>query len=137
MSSDPRVLQLEGETVYTSARCRSPRYHRPGCDDLELMEGDPVARDVAVAKWKGYDPCSHCFDVDTSEGDCLLTGEDVDRIRRSLTCGATCGELAERYGVSETTVSDHAKRRLEFTYEQEPAVPPVEYDGGWTTRSQR
>ena len=124
--------------MYTTSRCSSTRYHRPWCDDLGMFGGDPVRRDIAVAKWKGYDPCSHCFDVDTSEGACLLTGEDVDRIRRSLMCGATCGELADRYGVSETTVNNHARRALEFTYEQGPATDPVEYDGGsWTTRSQR
>lgn len=133
MSSDSRVIQPEGVTVCMASSCRSPRYHRPGCEELDRIK-NVVRRDIAVAKWKGYDPCSHCHDVETEEHTCSLTGVDVDRIRRSLVSGATCAELAERYGVGRSTVADHAKRRLEFTYEQDPALPPVEYEGTWTHR---
>lgn len=132
MSSDPRILQPEGKTVYMAPRSKSSKYHRQGCRDLEKMEGKPVARDISIAKWKGYDPCSHCHDIETDEYTCSLTGMDVDRMRRSLVSSeATCPDMADRYNVGKTTISDHAKGSRDFDYDEKPSLPPVEWKGTW------
>ncbi len=132
--TDPRILQPEGETVYIASAARQSKgrkYHKEDCDDLDALATEPKEKDIAVVKWKGMHPCSHCFGGPSSERTPDLEGPDVDRIRIALVrTQQSMSKIAPGYGFVRSTIRYHACAKRTYNYQTPPETPPVEYVDG-------
>lgn len=130
--TDPRIMQKEGKIVYVASTVRQSKarkYHEEGCDSLDRIVGGPKQVDIAVAKWKGMKPCSHCIKGENDSRKSSLTGQDVDRIRRALVnCDVVARDVAEAYDCSRTTIRYHATGRRNYDYETPTTTPVVEWE---------
>jgi len=128
---DPRVLQKEGKTVFmasTTRQSKGRKYHKNGCDALAKIKGEPKEVDIAVARWKGMQPCAKCLTQNRSH-DPSLTGRDVDRIRRALVAlDVSNTDIASGYDVAPATVRYHATATRDYDYRVEPTTPTIEFD---------
>jgi len=128
---DSRVLQKDGRTVYmasTTRQSKGRKYHENGCDALDKIKGEPKEVDIAVAKWKGMQPCAKCLTQNRSH-DPSLSGADVDQIRRALVyLDISNPEVAGAYDVAPSTVRYHATATRDYQYQEEPTTPIIAYD---------
>jgi len=140
--TDPRILQPEGEDVIIASSARQSstrRYHKPGCERIEEMVGDPQTKDVAIAKWKGMEPCQECHgDRRDRNGRARATeGPEVDRWRRALAwTDCSAAEVAAGTPLDATTIRRHARGAATAEYATPPETEPVAFDksNGYTWR---
>ena len=140
--TDPRVLQPEGVDVVMGSASRqssTQRYHKPGCKEIEEMISSPKTKDIAVAKWKGMEPCATCHGPrhDCNGGGLAVEGPDVDRWRRDLVEGdKSLGDIGSAAPKARATIGKHVRGDIDAHYETPPETRPVWFDrhGGYTWR---
>jgi len=129
--TDPRVLQPEGETVYTTtsvSQSKTTKYHTQDCYSLEQKDGGIREIDMSVAKWKDMKPCDYCQTEGENQHTPVIEGNEVHRIRRALANGYNGREVAAGHGFNISTIRYHAKATRDYNYSVEPTLPTVEFD---------
>jgi len=91
------------------------------------MAKNPKTVDIAVAKWKNYEPCAHCFDTPHGGYAPTLTGPEVDRIKEKLVSGMSLPEVAQDYEITPTTIRSHIHEMCDYNYLEQPQSDPIEW----------
>jgi len=133
--TDPRILQPEGETVWTASATKQSgtrRYHASKeCKRLQSANATPVERDLSYANWKGLGACEACHGgVENNRLDVTRDGEAIDEWRRRLAeTDASAKAVAADVGVHPATIKAHVAPN-DYDHDPEPTRDPVAFNAG-------